>query len=86
MNQLDEAIEAYEKSDYAKAYELFYPLAAYHRNDEAQLYMGMIYFHGDGVEKNIDTACEWWKKAMRNGNVDAANRLSEIKTSTKTMF
>jgi TPR repeat protein len=46
----------------------------------------MIYFYGEGVEKNIDEAMQWWKKAMRNGNVDAAYRLSEISTSTKTTF
>ena len=46
----------------------------------------MIYFYGEGVEKDIDQAMEWWKKAMRNGHTDAAYRLSEIATSTKTTF
>ncbi|MBD3810408.1 MAG: SEL1-like repeat protein [Sulfuricurvum sp.] len=46
----------------------------------------MIYFYGEGVEKDIDRAMEWWRKAMRSGHVDAAYRLSELKTSTKTTF
>ena len=86
MDELYESIAAYDAGDYAKAYQILYPLAAYKRNSEAQFHMGMIYFYGEGVEKDIDQAMEWWKKAMRNGHVDAAYRLSEIATSTKTTF
>jgi len=86
MNELDEGINAYDKGEYAKAYEILYPLAAYKRNAEAQFHLGMIYFYGEGVDKDLDQAMEWWKKAMRSGHVDAAYRLSEIATSTKTTF
>ena len=86
MDELYEGIAAYDAGDYAKAYQILYPLAAYKRNSEAQFHMGMIYFYGEGVEKDIDQAMEWWKKAMRSGHVDAAYRLSELKTSTKTTF
>jgi len=83
---LADGIAAYDAGDYEKAYLLLYPLGAYQRNDEAQFYLGMIYFYGEGVEKNIEAAMGWWKKAMRSGHVDAAYRLSEISTSTKTTF
>jgi len=86
MDALEEAINAYAEQNYTKAYDLFYPLATKERNSEAQFHLGMIYFYGEGVQKDIDQAMEWWKKAMRNGNVDAAYRLSEISTSTKTTF
>lgn len=86
MDDLYDAIAAYEAADYTRARELFYPLAAYKKDAEAQFYLGMIYFYGEGVEKNLDTAVEWWKKAMRSGHTDAAYRLSEIATSTKTTF
>lgn len=86
MDELIEGINAYNAEDYAKAHELLYPLAMYQRNDEAQLYMGMLYFYGEGVEKDADKAMEWWRKAMKQGNQDAAYRLSELKTSTKTTF
>jgi hypothetical protein len=86
MNILEEAMTAYTDQNYTKAHELFYPLATKERNSQAQFHLGMIYFYGEGVEKNIDEAMQWWKKAMRNGNVDAAYRLSEISTSTKTTF
>jgi TPR repeat protein len=85
-DSLAEGIAAYDAGDYEKAYLLLYPLGAYKRNAEAQFYLGMIYFYGEGVEKNIEAAMGWWKKAMRNGHVDAAYRLSEIATSTKTTF
>lgn len=86
MNELIEGINAYSAGDFARAHELLYPLAQYQRDDEAQLYMGMLYFYGEGVEKDTDKAMEWWKKAMKSGNQDAAYRLSELKTSTKTTF
>ncbi len=86
MDELIEGINAYNAGDFAKAYELLYPLAQYRRDDEAQLYLGMMYFYGEGVEQNEERAMEWWKKAMKSGNQDAAYRLSELKTSTKTTF
>jgi TPR repeat protein len=33
--------------------------------------IGMIYKHGDGVEKNIDTALEWFTKSAEKGNAIA---------------
>ncbi|MDD2370178.1 MAG: hypothetical protein PHQ90_12820 [Sulfuricurvum sp.] len=86
MEELYAGIAAYDAQDFTKAYEILYPLAAYKRDPEAQFHMGMIYFYGEGVEKDIDKAMEWWRKAMKNGHVDAAYRLSEIATSTKTTF
>lgn len=83
---LADGIMAYDAGDYEKAHLLLYPLGAYNRDAEAQFYLGMIYFYGEGVEKNIEAAMGWWKKAMRSGHVDAAYRLSEISTSTKTTF
>lgn len=86
MDELYAGIAAYDLGDFTKAYEILYPLAAYKRNAEAQFHLGMIFFYGEGVEKDIDKAMEWWKKAMRSGHTDAAYRLSEIATSTKTTF
>jgi TPR repeat protein len=83
---LSDGMNAYANQDYAKAYEILYPLGAYSRNDEAQFYLGMMFFYGEGVEQSTEVAMNWWKKAMRGGNVDAAYRLSEIATSTKTTF
>lgn len=83
---LTDGIAAYDAKEYEKAYQLLYPLGAYSRDPDAQFYLGMIYFYGEGVEANVEAAMAWWKKAMRGGHVDAAYRLSEISTSTKTTF
>ncbi len=83
---LAEGITAYDAQEYEKAYTLLYPLGAFSRDDEAQFYLGMMFFYGKGVDKNIESAMAWWKKAMRSGHADAAYRLSEISTSTKTIF
>lgn len=76
----------YGQQRYKEAYDALYESAAFGRDAEAQYYLGMMYFYGDGVEKDAKKAEEWWKKAMRNGSIDAANRLSEISTSTKHAF
>ena len=86
MDELEAGVNAYDAGDYPQAYKIWDPLAAYKRNSEAQFPLGMIYFYGEGVEKDLNQAMEWWKKAMKNGHVDAAYRLSEIATSTKTTF
>lgn len=85
-NPLNEAIALYNSKAFEAAYERFYPLAAFKRNAEAQYYLGMMYHDGEGVEKNIDEALKWWKKAMKNGHQEAAFSFSELQTSTKNIF
>ncbi len=84
--KLDDAIALYQNKKYKEAYKKFYPLATYERNAEAQYYLGLMYFEGDGVIKDIAQAQQLWKKAARSRHRDAAYRLSEIVTSTKTTF
>ena len=86
MDELYTAIALYDEEKFTQAYELFYPLAAYKKNPEAQFYLGMMYFYGEGLTVDLEQAKDWWKKATRNGHVDAAYRLSELETSTKTTF
>lgn len=83
---LDEGYKLYNERKFKEAYDILFDAALYENNGEAQYYIGMMYFYGDGVAKDLDAATKWWKKAVRNGQVDAANRLSEISTSTKNMF
>ena len=85
LANLNEAINYYNNKEFDKAYDIFVDLA-YKRDAEAQFYLGLMYFFGDGVEKNMDKCTDYWRKAMREGHQEAAYRLSEIKTSTKTTF
>ena len=73
---LDEAIKLYEAREYKKSYQLFSELAQTN-SDEAQYFLGLHYYDGDGVEKNLEKAIYWFKKALKRNNVDAANMLME---------
>ena len=86
QNTLSEAIAHYNRKEFEKAYTLFHPLASYQRDAEAQFYLGMMYHDGEGVDKDVDEALKWWKRAMKNGHREAAYRFSELQTSTKNIF
>jgi uncharacterized protein len=85
MPNLNDAIAFYNDKTFDKAYDIFVDLA-YKRDAEALFYLGLMYYFGDGVEQDMDKCMEYWRKAMREGHQEAAYRLSEIKTSTKTTF
>ncbi|WP_456402947.1 hypothetical protein [Hydrogenimonas sp.] len=65
---LDEAIALYEASDYEEAYVA---LKQHRKDAEAQYYLGMLYYEGFGVEKSLEEAKRWFKKASRQGSLDA---------------
>ncbi len=69
--QIKDSIEAKEK--------LVADIAAADQGDsEAQLRMGYRYWNGDGVEKSVNQAIAYFKKAADKGNVDAQLELGEI--------
>lgn len=86
QNSVENGYKLYNDRKFEEAFEALYDAAAYENNAEAQYYIGLMYFHGDGVEKNIESAQKFWKKALQRGHIDAANQLSHIATSTKYMF
>jgi len=49
----------------------------------AQLRLGEIYFHGEGVETNLAIAHQWLSAAFTNGYPEASNLLNEIESSKK---
>ncbi len=65
---LEEAIAFYEESRYDDAFAAF---MEHRKNSEAQYYIGMLYYEGFGVEKSVEEAKRWFKKASRAGNLDA---------------
>lgn len=42
--------------------------------------LGMVYFDGDGVEKNIETAKQWWHKAAAKNDDAAIYNLAHVFT------
>ena len=73
---LNDAIDAYENREFEKAFKLFEPLA-YENEGEAQYFLGLLYYDGDGVEKDMQKAVYWLKRAVKRHHVDAANMLME---------
>ncbi len=65
---LEDAIGFYEDGKYEEA---FRALNMHRKDPEAQYYLGMLYYEGFGVEKSIDEAKRWFKKASRSGSLDA---------------
>jgi len=47
-------------------------------SSSAQFKLGEMYQHGRGVEKNYDTAIDWYNKAKSNGHAEAAKRIAMI--------
>ncbi len=81
---LKTAIEHFENDRYEEALPLFEKLAR-EGDAEAMYYLGMMYYEGWGVEKDLDKAVEWWKRANRRGSLDAKYMLQTI-CSTSSVF
>jgi len=65
---LEEAVAFFENDEYDKAYTAF---KQHRKNMEAQYFLGMMYYEGFGVEKSVEEAKKWFKKAARQGSLDA---------------
>lgn len=73
--QVDLAMAYHEGSgelpkDDAKAVEWFRK-AAEHGNFEAQYNLGIAYYHGFGIKKDLTQAVHWFEKAAQQGYADA---------------
>jgi len=66
--------QSYLKGDYKAAYEEWLPLAEL-GDAEAQFNLGVLYDEGAGVERNLATAAEWYRKAADQGFMDAQTNL-----------
>jgi len=67
---LEDGTAAYHDQEYAKAAELWRPLAE-SGNATAQYSLGTLYAEGKGVEHNDATAFSWFLKAAEQGNAAA---------------
>jgi len=74
---LEAAKRAYQQKDYATAFKEF-TVSAKQGNAEAQLYLGKMYFMGQGVLKDPDEAIKWLKVSGQQGNADAQFFLGSI--------
>jgi uncharacterized protein len=64
---LDAAVAAYGKGDYASALSLLRPLAE-QGNASAQYSLGLMYRNGKGVPQDLGEAIKWYRRAAEQGN------------------
>ncbi len=69
-DDIQRAVNAYDQGDYATAISIWEP-HAHQGNREAQFAMGVLYFEGHGVSKNLDEALAWFRKAANSGHPTA---------------
>ena len=71
---LEQGIKEFDAEKFSTAYDLWAPLA---RQDhaEAQLFMGVLYRYGLGVEQDQLKAAYWYERAANNGDIDAQGEI-----------
>jgi len=74
----NDGVIALTMGDYDKALSIFLPLAETADHAYAQYFVGRMYAAGQGVEKNLETAAKWYRKAAERGVADAQYRLGAL--------
>ena len=64
------AIQAFDAGDYITAYKLFRPRAEA-GDTEAQNYLGVHYYLGLGIKRDMRQALQWYEKAAKQGDPGA---------------
>ena len=73
--QLTIAIKYYNEGDYETAARVFKSSGEIGNTDAQRSYANMLY-DGQGVEKDLDQAFTWYKKAAESGNAKAMYQLA----------
>jgi len=73
----EDGMQAFERKDYATALEAWRPLAE-QGTTEAQYNLGLLYFHGHGVDADPVEALKWYRAAAEQGYARAQYRVAEI--------
>ena len=73
----DEGVEAYKRGDYVVALVKWRPLAEQGRNN-AQYWLGQMYYKGHGVSQDDKEAANWYRKAAQQGYVPAQYNLGSL--------
>lgn len=73
----DEAVDAYERGDYATAWRGFL-IAAEQGDASAQFNLGLMYDYGQGVPRDYAEAVKWYRRAADQGNARAQYNLGTM--------
>jgi TPR repeat protein len=82
---LEEGSAAFMAGDYAKALQLWQPLAR-QGNADAQYNLGLLYHKGWGVARDTKQAHEWYTQAANQGQADAMYNLGVMYISGDGVF
>jgi len=74
----NDGVAALVAGDFDKALQTFVPLAETSDHAYAQYFLGRMYADGRGVEKNLEEAAKWFRKAAEKGVQDAQFRLGGL--------
>jgi TPR repeat protein len=74
---LDDALAAYKRGDYARAIEIWQPLAA-QGDADAEFWLGALYDQGRGVPQSHETAARMYLKAAEQGQANAQFNLGQM--------
>ncbi|SVB45789.1 uncharacterized protein METZ01_LOCUS198643, partial [marine metagenome] len=69
-NTYNQALDAYNNKDYETALPIWRRLAA-EGNADAQYALGVAYFKGEGVSRDLNDSMKWFEQAANSGNVQA---------------
>ena len=72
---LDPGVKEHWLGDYTKAFEIFMPLAT-EGDEEAQMYLGLMYRDGQGVEIDNFKAFKFFKQSAEQGNAWSQKHLA----------
>ena len=87
FKKLEQAIHDYNDGKHQEAFEEFERLSDKEfEDDEAQYYLGLMYFNGHHVSKDKDEAIFWWKKSAKSRNQDAAFQLETMSMTRNTRY
>ena len=64
------ALQAFDAGDYVTSYKLFRPMAE-SGDRVAQNYLGVHFYLGLGVERDLSQALQWYEKAAKQGDPGA---------------
>ena len=73
----DEGLAAADKGDYMVALQNWQPLAA-QGHATSQFNLGMMYYKGRGVPRDLAQAFEWFQKAASQGYARAQNQVAAM--------
>ena len=78
-NAYGEGAEAYRKGDYSRAKNILEPITKYQIDSSyvgsAQYLMGLLYFYGLGVPKDMQVAEDFFTQAAKHGSQEAKEYL-----------